>query len=122
MTEAASFRAFPDIIAKMKKSPQVAAALIQAYKRHEDPLAFVLAEGRMSVRNRVAHYEFVSAGCINLTTQAVFLAGGGEELRMPEKFSWVRLSKVLSDRLEYLHTSVDDMIDTFVQAARQDQV
>lgn len=35
----------------------------------------VLAEGRKSVRHRIAHYEFVSAGCINLTARGFFLVG-----------------------------------------------
>ena len=121
MTELNSFRSFPDAIAKMKKSPYVAAALVQAHARHVDQLAFVLAEGRRSVRNRVAHYEFVSAGCVNLTAQGFFLAGGGEELRLPEKLRGARLSEVLSERIMQLHSCVDDMVDTFVEAARQDQ-
>ena len=118
--EADSFRTFPKSIANTR-SPDVAIALTQAHARHVSQLAFVLAEGRKSVRNRIAHYEFVSAGCVNLTAQGFFLAGGGEELLMPESLTGVNLSKALSDRLEYLHTCVDDMIDTFIQAARIDQ-
>ncbi len=121
MTELNSFRSFPDAIAKMKKSSGVAAALVQAHARHVDQLAFVLAEGRKSVRNRVAHYEFVSAGCVNLTAQGFFLAGGGEELRLPEKLRGARLGEVLSEKIMQLHSCVDDMIDTFVGAAREDQ-
>lgn len=121
MTELNSFRSFPDTIAKMKKSPNVATALVQAHTRHVDQLGFVLADGRRSVRNRVAHYEFVSAGCVNLTAQGFFLAGGGEELSLPEELRGARLGEVLSERIMQLHSCVDDMIDTFVGAAREDQ-
>lgn len=120
MQEAGSFRKFPKSIVKTR-SPEVATALTQAHARHVSQLAFVLAEGRKSVRNRIAHYEFVSAGCVNLTAQGFFLVGGGEEILKPESHKGVNLSKALSDRLEYLHTCVDDMIDTFIQAARIDQ-
>lgn len=120
MREADSFRTFPKSIAKTK-SPKVATALTEAHARHVSKLAFVLAEGRKSVRNRIAHYEFVSAGCVNLTAKGFFIAGGGEELLMPDSLDDVNLSKALCDRLEYLHKCVDDMIDTFVQAARTDQ-
>jgi hypothetical protein len=105
----------------MKKSSNVATALVQAHTRHVDQLGFVLADGRRSVRNRVAHYEFVSAGCVNLTAQGFFLAGGGEELSLPEELRGARLGEVLSERIMQLHSCVDDMIDTFVGAAREDQ-
>jgi hypothetical protein len=121
MTELTSFRSFLDAIGKMKKSRVDAAALVQAHARQIDQLAFVLAEGRRSFRNRVAHYEFVSAGCVNLTAQGFFLAGGGEELRLPGKLRGVRLGEVLSERIMHLHSWVDDMVDTSVEATRGDQ-
>jgi hypothetical protein len=81
-TEASSFRTFPKSIAN-SKMPDVAKSLCEAHARHVQALAFVLAEGRKSVRHRIAHYDFVSAGCVNLTPQGFFLAGGGEELTTP---------------------------------------
>jgi hypothetical protein len=120
MRESDSFRTFPKTIIG-KKSPEVSKALSEAHSRHVGQLAFVLAEGRKSVRNRIAHYEFVGAGCINLTCQGVFLAGGGEELRVPDVMNGVNLSRALSTRLDEVCECVDDMIDTFVEAAGSDQ-
>jgi hypothetical protein len=120
MQEVSSFRTFPKSIAKTK-SPEVATALTEAHARHASQLKFVLAEGRRSVRNRIAHYEFVSAGCVNLTAKGFFLVGGGEEVPMPENPNGVNLNAALYGRLRVLHACVDDMIDTFVQAARTDQ-
>jgi hypothetical protein len=91
-------------------------AFVLAFRRCLDYLS-----GAAHVRNRVAHYEFVSAGCVNLTAQGFFLAGGGEELRLPEKLRGARLGQVLSERIMQLHGCVDDMVDTFVEAAREDQ-
>jgi hypothetical protein len=116
--EANSFRTLPKSIAKGKPT-EVAEAISKAHARHVEPLGFVLAKGRKSVRNRIAHYEFVSAGDINLTARGFFLLGGGEELSIFETSISNRLAKALASRLERLHSCVDDIIDTFVEAARE---
>lgn len=116
--EASSFRTFPKSIAKTRM-PKVAAALTQAHMRHVTPLAFVLAEGRKSVRHRIAHYEFVSAGCINLSARGFVLAGGGEEFSARAKTIGTALTDALSARLSCLHACIDDMIDSFISAARE---
>lgn len=115
--EANSFRKLPRSIANTKM-PAVAAALVAAHARHVEHLAFVLAEGRKSVRHRIAHYDFVSAGCINLTAKGFFLAGGGEDLARDGRPRGTTLATVLNERIDRLHACVDDMIDTFIHAAR----
>lgn len=118
-TEANSFRSLPKAIGK--KSPSTVASLInEAHARHLDDLAFVMAEGRQSVRNRIAHYEFVSAGCINLSSRGFTFVGGGEDLRIKHATRDMGLQEVLDSRLTRLHTCVDDLIDSFVCAARQE--
>jgi hypothetical protein len=116
--EANSFRTLPKSIAKGKPA-KVAEAISKAHSRHVESLGFVLAEGRRSVRNRIAHYEFVSAGDINLTARGFFLLGGGEELSIFETSVGKRLAKALASRLERLHSCLDDMIDSFVEVARE---
>ncbi len=115
-TESNSFRTLPRAIAK-SKSPVVAAALITVHGKHEATLQFVLAEGRGSVRNRIAHYNFESAGCINLKAQGFFLAGGGEALR-PNSSSTMPLSEAVDRRLEAIHECVKDMLDSFIATVR----
>jgi hypothetical protein len=115
--EANSFRRFVASI-RATRAPAVAAALTGAHGRHADALAFVLATGRQSVRNRIAHYDFVSAGCINMSARGFSLVGGGESLSVPSGSERTTLGEVLSDRLDRLHACVDDMIDSFVGAAR----
>ncbi len=115
-TEAYNFRRLPKSISK-KQPILVADAIAKAHARHVDKLAFVLADGRESTRNRIAHYEFVAAGVINLSRQGFVLVGGGENL------SWhssgdVRLQDALSTRLSQIHACVDDMIESFISAAR----
>lgn len=111
------FRTLPRAIARSKK-PGIARALSAAHARHADALAYVLADGRRSVRHRIAHYEFVSAGNFSVTSRDLVLLGGGEELLMPWGPKSTTLSEVLTNRLNVLHACVDDMLDTFIEAVR----
>jgi hypothetical protein len=117
-----SFRTFPKSLAKTNP-PAVSDALRKAHARHVDALAFVLLDGRQSIRNRIAHYEFVPAGFINLNSRyGVILIGGGEELHKDLSKGSVTLSSVLVARLDALHACVDDMIDTFMSAVREHEL
>jgi hypothetical protein len=116
-TETNSFRTLPKAIAGAKKR-DVARALSEAHARHADALAYVLADGRRSVRNRIAHYEFVSAGNINVSARGFDVIGGGEELMMPGGPRSTTLAEALTTRLNLLHACVDDMIDVFVAVVR----
>lgn len=117
-TEASSFRKLPKSINAGKPS-SVSAAIKDAHSRHVGDLDYIMAEGRQSVRNRIAHYEFVSAGTININQRGLMLVGGGEGLGgfgNPDREA--RLQDILTARLERLHTCVGDMIDSFIDAAR----
>jgi hypothetical protein len=120
LREADSFRTFPKSIAKTR-FPEVAASLTEAHARHVPQLEFVLAPGRKSVRHRIAHYEFVSAGTVNLGADGFFLVGGPEDPCWLPSDNIVNLNKALDGRLDSLHECVDDMIDTFLQAVGTDQ-
>jgi hypothetical protein len=115
LREVDSFRTFPKSIAKTR-FPEVAEALTEAHARHVLQLRFVLAPGRKSVRHRIAHYEFVKCGTVNLRADGFFLVGGPEDPSWPPAGNIVNLNKALDDRLDSLHACVDDMIDTFLQA------
>lgn len=115
--EANSFRSLPKSIAK-RTPVQVVDAITQAHARHVDDLAFILAEGRQSTRNRIAHYEFVAAGVINLSRRGFVLVGGGEDLALSRGAGDVRLQDALTTRLDRLHSCTEDMLDIFVRAAR----
>jgi hypothetical protein len=111
-----SFRRFPSSIARPKLYPEVAAALIEAHARHVAHLQFVLDEGPKSVRNRIAHWEFVSAGSVNLREDGIFLVGGPENINWPPGSKILTLDSALSGRLDAFHACVDDMIHTFIRA------
>ncbi|MGN6692247.1 MAG: hypothetical protein ACTHJU_15020 [Sphingopyxis sp.] len=115
-TESYSFRTLPRSIAKQRPA-QVAAAISAAFDRHAGDLSFILADGRKSARNRIAHYEFVAAGVINLSRKGFVLRGGGEDLGLPGGGTEARLQDNLAARLDRLHLYIADMIDSFVNAA-----
>jgi hypothetical protein len=72
-----NFRRLPKSLEK-KRPASVVAAIGAAHARHAEDLGFILDEGRFSTRNRIAHYEFVPAGVINLTARGFVFVGGGE--------------------------------------------
>lgn len=115
-TEASSFRSLPRTLRSASPAP-VAHAVVAAHGRHAAALDFIMAEGRRSVRNRIAHYEFVSAGSINISRRGLMLVGGGEELRIGAAPSGAALDEVLAARLDQLHACVDDVLASFVSAA-----
>lgn len=116
--ESNGFRKLPKSLPR-KGKPSVVQAITDAHGRHLAKLAFVLGEGKGSVRNRIAHYEAVPAGCFNVTADGVFLAGGGEDLR-PSNDGWPTLHSAIQQRLQAIRECVDDVLDSFMDAVRDD--
>ena len=118
-----SFREFDKMMrnrSTRRPAPTVAKLLGAAHARHATGLAFVLEEGPKSVRNRIAHHEWVPAGCLNINRHGRFILGGGEEITPNCDGAPPLLSDVLGNRLTLLQACVDDMIDTFINAARSE--
>jgi len=67
---------------------------------------------KKTVRDRIAHREFVSAGTLNVTPMGVMIAG--EESRDPGR----RLLPILEARVQDLRSLVSDAIDGLVDADR----
>jgi hypothetical protein len=97
----------------------VAEALISVHKRHCSNFDFVLSEGnRKSVRDKIAHYEWVDAGTINLTQNGFVLMGGGEALSFTQDFNSKRLAAALESRVRMLKAYINEMLMVFVASAR----
>lgn len=95
----------------------VADALLAVHQKYQEPFRFVLGvDGDLSVRDRIAHHEAVSAGCFNLSQLGVCLAGGGEKMR-----GWASAGQTLADvlaaRTETLHQCIEEMLDAFIASA-----
>lgn len=115
--EANSFRQWPKGLRNWRPR-QVAEALSAAHERHAVHLDFLMGrENRKSLRDRLAHDEFVDAATINLSARGFRLVGGGEKMGFQSN-DRRRLQDVLTERLERVHDCVDDVIQSFIGAAR----
>lgn len=68
---------------------------------------------KMSTRDRIAHREFVSVGCINLSKYGFVIAGGGENL---QPFVGERLTEVVRKHVTNLQEFLGDFIRQFLTA------
>lgn len=108
-----SFRTLPDFLAR-RKPQEVAIPLIEVHKKHTENFEFVLSEGGVtSVRDRIAHYEFVQAGTINLSSRGLVFVGGGENLNLNFEEKSL-LSETLEEKTVALHKCISEMIHCYV--------
>jgi hypothetical protein len=109
-----SFRELPESLNKCKPK-SVADALIEVHKRHFSSFGFVMSHGtNKSIRDKITHYEWVSAATINLSKKGLVLAGGGESLQSTGQ----TLAEALDLRIQLLKACIDDMLTTFVAEAK----
>ncbi|ABD26534.1 hypothetical protein Saro_2095 [Novosphingobium aromaticivorans DSM 12444] len=113
-----SFRTF-DRSLKTTIFPSVSAALVEVHRTRLPLFDFVASEGnRKSVRDKLAHYEAISAGFLNLSIRNGQLVGGGEELGLATGHT-ISLSHALDRRVQDLRETVKDFLYTFVSEARK---
>ena len=116
-----TFHSFSELPKKLRnqKPKNVADALADVHGRHCVNLEFVMsADGRRSVRDKIAHYEWVNAGVINLNRHGFTLVGGGEALPFTVEQNTARLTEALATRVRMLKACIDEMLATFVTEAR----
>ncbi|MGF6162726.1 hypothetical protein ABIE16_002012 [Pseudomonas sp. 2725] len=112
-----SFRTLPKFL-ESKKPQEVAKAISTVHEKYLDAFKFVLSEDRAapSVRDRIAHYEFVSGGFFNVSSRGVFLLGGGEDLNS-HKIEEVSLAQTLDRKTEALYHCIQETLKAFIEAA-----
>lgn len=114
-----SFRHLPKLLKKAKPTA-VAEAISAVIEKRSVSFDFVLsAPGENSVRDRIAHHEFVPAGVINISARGFILMGGGEELGL--QAGPVPLGEVLARRTEELLACISELLATLAaEAAKAD--
>ncbi len=120
-TQQSSFRSWPTALRRQKNSVLVSKALLAAHDRHADKFGFVL-DADKSVRSRIAHFEAVPAGVLNLHRMGAFLAGGGENLRMDKVEDDQSLSQVTASRLLSLEKCIQDFVESFIVSALENEL
>jgi len=114
-----SFRTLPDFLSR-RKPELVAKSISEVHSRYAKHFEFVFSDGGVtSVRDRIAHYEFVTAGCVNISEKGVSIAGGGENLNDKWYDPNSSLADVLCPKTEILYDCIAEMIRTFVQTASE---
>jgi len=99
----------------------VAQALLDVHARYQQPFQFVLGvDGKISLRDRIAHRDFVGAGCFNLSRFGVGLVGGGENLN-PRFLDQSPLASALGRRTLLLQTCIAEMLDAFTVATQSER-
>lgn len=101
------------------KSKQASDMLLAIYNEHRAHFNFVATDGYgLSIRDRIAHYEFVPAGVVNLSVRGFVIAGGAENLA---PFQGKLLSEVVQSHANNLRRFVRIFLPAFVDAMRLDQ-
>ena len=113
-----SFRKFGKFLATAQPA-LVSEALREAYNRHVGNLTFIVsASEKRSTRDKISHSEYISAGVVNITKAGLVLAGGGEGLRLKSVNDPPQLLRdVLKSHGNNIQCCIDDLLDTFVEAA-----
>lgn len=111
-----SFRRLPDFLSR-RKPREVALAITQVLPNYATAFEFVMSDnGGNSVRDRIAHMEFVPVGCFNLHQSGVVLIGGGENLNLNGSGDET-LHGVITKKTENLHRCISEVIEAFIDAA-----
>lgn len=114
-----SFREMPEKLSH-RRPESVALAIADAHRRHVTKFDYVLSDGaKKSIRDLLSHYEFIGAGCVNITRQGLVLVGGGEGLGFATSGPGIALGPVMRQRVEELQACVADIIVSFVKAASE---
>src|SRR5262249_33467431 len=107
--ESHSFHKWPGLIPALKPA-DTAERIGKVLRPHHAALDhFFFANDRMSVRDRIAHKEFVGAGTPNANALGVYLLGGGENLNLEG-----RLSSVLDRHLDRAKRAVESILDELI--------
>jgi hypothetical protein len=97
------------------KHKKLAAAFCEVHQRHLPNFGYVLSDGEgKSIRDLLSHYEYISAGTVNLTAHGLLIAGGGEDLA-----GLSLLAPTIRRKAHDLQSCISDMIDAFITHAQE---
>jgi hypothetical protein len=66
-----------------------------------------------SVRDRIAHYEFVEAGSVTVSADGIMLFGGGENFMLDS----CNMTNALHKKTEALHSCITEVLSTFIRTS-----
>lgn len=106
-----SFRDIPKLV-KSYPTNDLVKTLVTIHGKYAHQLGTFLSDGAAkSVRDRLAHYNHVAAGALNVNASGVFIAGGGENLERDRQ-----LGVVLNAYVCTLGEVISEMLSGMMQA------
>ena len=115
-----SFRKLGEQLKKLNK-PEVTKELIKTHENFLTKFKFVVSKGNeKSVRDIISHYEFVSAGTVNINSNGIILISGGKETTFyggKDKL----FSEYLSEQVSDLRLCIRNFIHVYVETIKKDQ-
>ena len=95
-------------------------SLSKIHLEYSGEFEFLVSSGsRKSTRDLISHYDFVSAGTVNLSSRGFVIAGGAENLH---PFMGQILSEVVQQRAAALQRFIRVFIPAFVDAMRLEEM
>lgn len=113
-----SFRSLPKKLA-CKRPIEVVKAITNTHSKHISAFEFVMSEGGApSVRDRIAHLEFVPAGNLIIRADGAILVGGGENLNFDQISSpeTMELANTINKKTVALHSCIAEILNEFIQS------
>lgn len=110
-----SFRKMPSLLNNVKPK-EVASEIRSVIETHIPAFEYVLSDGnKKSIRDLLSHYEYISAGVLNISRHGFVMAGGGEQLSVGK---WEGgLGTVITGRAEHLQQCVAAVLEQFIRSA-----
>jgi hypothetical protein len=72
-----------------------------------------------STRDLITHYEYLSAGCLNVGPLGIFFLGGGEQIGHSALVEGKTLTKILAEHKDLLQACIDNLLRTFTVFCRR---
>ncbi len=96
---------------------EIADNIIVTQEKYSPLFEFVMSDGnRKSVRDKIAHYEYVQAWTLNLNKNGFMLVGGGEGMNLTKSDNEPKyLSELLEQKLNNLNNCITDIIDNLIE-------
>jgi hypothetical protein len=67
-----------------------------------------------STRDLITHYEYFSAGCLNVGPLGIFFLSGGEQIGHSALVEGKTLTKILAEHKDLLQACIDNLLRTFI--------
>jgi len=115
-----SFRKFGNFLTD-REPVVVSRALKAEHQNYVDKFsrALLSTSTTKSTRDLISHYEYLSAGSLNIGPLGIFFLGGGEQIGHSALVEGKTLTKILGEHKDLLQGCIDNLLRTFIIFSRR---